>query len=206
MDYQKNDFVIFRGDEVIEVINGPTDGWDFGSDESNARRAAMTERANARAFEVGGLAYEVRNPNWLEPSQDTFACVEVSAEEVAVTTPIGRFFLKATRARRGDLIEATLSGSTVTAGLSTAKEDQVSLPVEIVGRLLAPQSRTTVQHWRFQPSYFRYADGTVSDYLGSYPREIRWEAEPNWPVPSPEERSNAMAERARGLLAEMRSK
>jgi len=148
---------IWRGNQLIETILWEGAPCRFGHEEDENRREALRLRAIDRAIELRALAFERRNPNWLESVHLSFACREVNeGREVEITTPLGVCRLKANR-RKG----------------------QQSLPVELHGRLNPPEHATG---WTFQPSCFVYADGTRSDWLGSYPRDITWDIAPEWPV------------------------
>ncbi len=173
------DHEIRRGAELIETL-----GWDgpprtYPEPEAvSEARSALRLRAIARAYELGGLSYERRNAGWLESDHIEFDCVEASESEVAVTTPIGVFRLRARRSRRGEMVTSSAVGPGAVGDGRLATEDQVSPPVRISGRLCEPSRYVG---WKFQPSNFTYADGTVSDYLGSYMLDISWETEPTWP-------------------------
>jgi hypothetical protein len=130
--------------QLLETIAWEGPAWSLDREEY---RRELRERAIARAYELGALAYERRNANWLESDHASFACSEVSRVEVEVVTPVGTFRLNAIRA-----------------------EGQESLPARVFGRLNAPFE--TSSGWTFQPSHFGYADGTWSEFLGSYPRDV----------------------------------
>jgi len=119
---------IRRGTTVLETVEG--------------------ERADAerRAYELGGLSYEIRNPEWHETDHRDFACSEDACGNLLIATPVGTFRLPAKR-----------------------REGQESLPVRICGRLCEPDR---VSGWLFQPSSIEYADGTHSAFLGCYPRDL----------------------------------
>lgn len=157
---------IYRGSELLCELKWEWPPWD-GSPESERRRDMLTERAIATAFELRGLAFERRHPNWLESDHRVFECAEIESTIVRVRTPIGYFRTAAKRAKAGDIC--------LTGGIRT--EDQQSLPTVLYGRLCVP---TRYLGWQFQPSHFCYADGTASQFLGSYPQDIVWEQEPEW--------------------------
>ncbi len=158
------------GGVVLETLNWEGPAWNSESEAAEQYRSELRQRAIARAFELKGLAYERRNPNWLESDHTHFACREISDTQVEVTTPIGTFRLNAHRARRGETTTAVVIGRGFVGSGGHASEDQESLPVEISGRLNPPH--WTGDRWHFQPSHFVYADGSSSDYLGDYPIAI----------------------------------
>jgi hypothetical protein len=121
------------------------------------------------------------NPNWKEIAHLEFDCKEVNETQVAATTPIGTFLIAARRVKAGEQATAVVVGSNLIGYGETAREDQISLPTRLVGRLLPPERSEWRELWLFQPTCFGYADGTVSSYLGSYPRRITWVQEPHWP-------------------------
>jgi hypothetical protein len=133
-----------------------------------------------RAIEIKGIAYVRNNPHWIESIHYNFRCKEVSEDEIKVKTPIGFFFLPARRAKKGDLKTAHTISSTAIGFGTVAKTDQLSPPVSINGRLCPPSKNRN--KWWFQPSAFIYEDGSSSDFLGMYPRDIRWEEEPKWDI------------------------
>lgn len=159
--------------------DGPAYHWEEAADVTAARNqflAGVLEQAAA----MGAVAKERVNPNWAEAVQHVFPCHEVSEDEIAVTSTVGTFRLQARRARRGEPRTAVSVGPNIVGSGSTTTEDQMSLPVELHGRLNPPKQPG--RPWTFQPSIFRYEDGTNSDFLGLYPIEIRtWEgSEPAW--------------------------
>jgi hypothetical protein len=155
---------------LLETLEWTGPAWRSDSEELERAREALRQRAIARAYELGALAYERRNPSWLESDHYDFPCREISENEVEVTTPVGTFTLKAHRARKGESTTAVIvfNGGIGIGGHAT--EDQESLPVTISGRLNPPWWKGG--DWHFQPSCFTYADGTSSSYLGSYPIAI----------------------------------
>lgn len=127
--------------------------------------------AEAEAYRIGALAYERRTEDWLESLHSSFACREDNEQNLIVTTPVGEFRLAAKRVRKGQTSQAVVVGRGFVGHGHAASEDQVSLPVRILGRLNAPHGASG---WTFQPSAIRYADGTETDFLGLEPRKIDW--------------------------------
>lgn len=173
------DHEIRRGDKLIETLRWELGRpWSFEDRESETYRETLRQHAVLRAFELKALAYERRNPHWLESDHYRFECREIDENTVAITTPVGICRLAARRVRKGEITTSVSVGATAIGYGTVAREDQTSPPVAIHGRLCPPEyyDRT----WHFQPSAFEYQDGTFSAYLGSYPREIAWETEPAW--------------------------
>jgi hypothetical protein len=100
---ENDNALLMRGDEIVEVIAMPR--YDDPS------REAARDRVIARAYETRTLPYEVRNgESWIEAMLSDFAVEELDDETVGVDTPIGRFLLRARRARKGDLIHTPFLG------------------------------------------------------------------------------------------------
>lgn len=175
------DHEIWRGNQLLERLMWAGPAWT-GTEAQEEQREDLRARSIMRAYELGGLAFERRNPNWLESDHTEFQCRECSETEVEVDTPLGTFVMQARRARAGETITSVVIASTVTAYGRAATEDQLSLPIQIFGRLNPPMHYTG---WTFQPDHFVYADSSHSDFLGGYPRDITWANEPDWPVGNP---------------------
>ena len=103
--------------------------------------------AEVHAYEIGRLAYEVRNPNWKESVHHTFACREIDGGDLEFSTPVGKFRIAALRKGGGPW------GTDAPV-------------VEICGRLNAPAGRTP---WTFQPRAVIYADGARCTSMSGYP-------------------------------------
>lgn len=150
-------FEIWRDGSLIESLN------------------CSTEQAIARAWELRGLAYERRNPNWKESAHRSFSCSEADDGYLLIDTPVGVFQMQARRAEAGELIhDYTGSGGMIAFG-TLAASNQESLPVRIYGRLNEPGIYGA--SWDFQPDHIEYADGTRTGYLGSYPKPIELRGE-----------------------------
>lgn len=181
---KSGDYLIVVGGTVAETLvwDGPPFAMNEPEDLTQGRHD-LAGRAEARAYELRGLAYEVRNPNWKESAHRSFRCEETpDGNHVRVFSPVGTFRIAARRAKRGEVtstVAASASGRVYGFG-ATASQDQEALPIRIAGRLNAPQ-RCMRSDWTFQPSHFEYEDGTCSGWLGSYPLDIEWEGTaPAW--------------------------
>lgn len=159
-------FEIYSKDNtLIETVSKTLEGFDYLTESTYPILHDAVRDVTGRAFEVRGVAFERRNPNWLECAHSHFDCNEISDSEVEITTPIGAFRIKARRAQRGDLIRDVSIGRGSCSAGRIAQETQDSKPVRVSGSLKLPSKPGAP--WKFQPDFFEYEDGTHSGYLGS---------------------------------------
>ena len=163
------DILIKRGGEILERIRWVGEPWVCGDKGAEQRREQLYAESVARAWELGGLPYEERNPRWLEPLMRVFSCREIDANTLEIATPVGALLLAARRARAGEMTsEVTVAARSGIIGQgSLAREEQDSPPVKIAGYLREDRAAPT-----FAPSHIEYADGTRSGFLGLYPRAV----------------------------------
>ena len=166
MTAQIKTFEIYSKDNtLIETVSKTLEGFDYLTESTYPILHDAVRDVTGRAFEVRGVAFERRNPNWLVCAHSHFDCKEISDSEVEITTPIGTFRIKARRAQQGDLIQDVSLGRGSCAAGRIAKEAQESKPVRVSGSLSQPSKQG--EPWKFQPDFFEYEDGTSSGYLGS---------------------------------------
>lgn len=129
--------------QLPDSVDYGTPGWEAYADASSACRQAAVEAA----IRLGGYPMIRHHSKWTD----------------AVTFPIR--VREATL--RGDLILTLPWGEYVLEARRDDKTD--ALPTQIYGRVCRGNHGVA---WCFQPSHVTYSDGSRSEWLGCYPRDL----------------------------------
>lgn len=155
---------------------GPDGGWSGDPESDFQTRYLPAERAAEQAcidaaFRLGYLPLVRHHSTYTDTVEWPIEVKEIEPYgDVLLTLPMGKYKLAARRARKGDTTShvTTLFGGSAVGFGSVATEDMPE-PVRVFGKVV--RAGVLGEYW-FQPSHFEYADGTVSGYLGSYPKDI----------------------------------
>ena len=79
MTAQIKTFEIYSKDNtLIETVSKTLEGFDYLTESTYPILHDAVRDVTGRAFEVRGVAFERRNPNWLECAHSHFDCNEIS--------------------------------------------------------------------------------------------------------------------------------
>jgi hypothetical protein len=128
----------------------------------------------AAAIEHRGLPRVKHHAHWHEYIKWEIPSRE-EPEHVALSTGIGEFRVRARRARVGELTSqiTALPGAFGIGDLAT-RANVATSPIVATVAMLYPSPAQPGQYW-IQVSRFRYADGTYSGEMDSYPRDATLE-------------------------------